>query len=370
MFVITRRTRRKRATLPSDPFESARAIGLRYIGQSISGFSRKRAGKGFRFLDCDGRPIRDEEHLKRIRSLVIPPAWERVWICPMPNGHLQAFGYDARGRKQYRYHPVYSQIRNHAKFDRMPEFAEALPRIRDRVRHDLARRALPREKVLATVVRLLETTCIRIGNVEYAEQNQSFGLTTLRDRHVQIVDDTVRFRFRGKSHQDHEIELHDRRLARIIQDCQDVPGYELFQYVDEDGQHHSIDSSDVNAYLRETCGGDFTAKDFRTWSGTVQAALELAGIGPARSETEAKRNIAAAIKNVAGRLGNRPATCRKYYVHPVVLDSYVDEMLFRYVKPPEREAAADEAALHPEEQCVLRLITQAGSTVGSLAKHA
>ncbi len=341
---------------PKDPVQSARAAGLRYVRETTSGFTRQKCGTGFRYLDTAGKSLRDKQHLARIRSLVIPPAWQRVWICPLPEGHLQAVGYDAKGRKQYRYHPIYSHFRNHTKFGRMPEFAKALPLIRHRVQRDLARPGLPREKVLATVVRLLETTYIRIGNTEYAKQNKSFGLTTLRDRHVDIEGADVRFHFRGKSGQDHDIHLHDRRLARIIRECQDLPGYELFQYLDHDGRQHTIDSNDVNAYLREITGGDFTAKDFRTWAGTVQSALVLADIGPAQSETEMKRNVVTAIKAVAGRLGNRPATCRKYYVHPVVLDAYADGTLFSCVKPPDGPFTPTAATLHPEEECVLRLI--------------
>ncbi len=358
MTASTRGTGRKVSIHKMDPVASAKAAGLRYVRETTSGFTRKRAGSGFVFLDLNGKPIRDEEHLKRIRSLVIPPAWERVWICPRAEGHLQAVGYDAKGRKQYRYHPVYAHFRNHTKFGKMPEFGKALPRIRHQAQHDLAKPGLPREKVLATVVRLLETTYIRIGNTEYAKQNKSFGLTTLRDRHVKVEDGTVRFRFRGKSSQDHDIAVHDKRLARIVRECQDLPGYELFQYVDANGDQHTIDSNDVNAYLREISGADFTAKDFRTWSGTVQAALELAEIGPAENETQLKHNVASAIKTVAGRLGNRPATCRKYYVHPAVLDAYADGTLFSCVKPPDGEFVPSGETLHPEEQCVLRLITQ------------
>jgi DNA topoisomerase-1 len=288
---------------------------------------------------------------------VIPPAWKNVWICSIEHGHLQATGVDARGRRQYRYHPGYRQIRNQTKFHRMLAFAKALPSIRERVEHDLKRHGLPREKVIATVVRLLETTFIRIGNEEYAKQNASFGLTTLHDEHVRIEGCTIRFHFRGKSAQDHDITVHDKRLARIVRDCRDLPGYDLFQYVDEAGQTHCIDSSDVNAYLRDACGEDFTAKDFRTWAGTVQTALALAEMGPFKSETEAKRNIAAAIKNTASQLGNRPATCRNYYVHPAVTDGYLDGTLLNIVKPPEETgeplASTD---LHPEERAVVKLL--------------
>ncbi len=305
-------------------------------------------------MDHEGKVIRDKQHLQRIRSLVIPPAWERVWICALPHGHLQAVGYDAKGRKQYRYHPLYSQFRNHTKFSRIPDFAKVLPKIREHIRLDMAKPGLPREKVLATVVKLLETTCIRVGNIEYAKENESFGLTTMQDRHVEIKGATIKFQFRGKSKQDHEMEFHDKRLARIVQACQDLPGEELFQYLDEQGNQHCIDSTDVNQYLHEITGQHITAKDFRTWAGTVQAAMELAEIGPAQSATEAKRNIVTAIKHSASRLGNRPATCRKYYVHPMMLEAYEDGMLFQFLKPGISEENRE--GLLPEEAAILRLI--------------
>jgi len=355
--------RRRRDSLPSlplDPEQSAILIGLRYIRCGGPGFERRRAGKGFVYVDLEGKAIRDRDTLRRIRSLALPPAWERVWISPLANGHLQATGVDARGRRQYRYHPQYRLIRNHTKFHRMLDFAKALPAIRARVESDLQQRSLTREKVVATVVALLERTLIRVGNEEYAKENSSFGLTTLRDRHVRFEGGSVRFHFRGKSGQMHEITLEDKRLARIVRECRDLPGYELFQYPDEFGEIHSVDSSDVNGYLREITKDDFTAKDFRTWAGTVQTALTLAAIGRAETPTEAKRNIVQAIKETAGRLGNRPATCRNYYVHPVVIEAYADGSLFEYVKEPE---AASEAqyqpgarSLHPEEASVVELI--------------
>ncbi len=320
------------------------------------GISRKRAGDSFIYIGVDGKKLEDEQHLERIRSLVLPPAWENVWICPSPIGHLQAVGVDARGRKQYRYHPRYREVRNETKFRKMLEFSRALPKIRKHVDHDLARTGLPREKVLATVVRLLETTFIRIGNVEYARDNESFGLTTLRNRHVQLDGATVKFHFRGKSGQNHDIKLQDRRVARIVRQCQDLPGFELFQYVDETGSRHTIDSCDVNAYLQEITGSEFTAKDFRTWAGTVQSALALAQIGEYSSDSECKRNIVAAIKYTAQRLGNKPATCRKYYIHPTVLESYTDGTLLQFVKPSEEDFIPTETSLHPEELCVVKLI--------------
>jgi DNA topoisomerase-1 len=363
----TRARRNPLPSLPLDPEQSALLIGLRYIHCGGPGFERRRAGKGFAYLDLEGRPIRDRETLRRIRSLALPPAWERVWISPLANGHLQATGVDARGRRQYRYHPQYRLIRNQTKFNRMLDFAKALPGVRTRVEGDLKRHSLTREKVVATVVALLERTLIRVGNEEYARENSSFGLTTLRDRHVRIEGGSVRFHFRGKSGQMHEITLEDKRLARIVRECRDLPGYELFQYVDEFGEIHSIDSGDVNGYLREISGDDFSAKDFRTWAGTVQTALTLAAMGRAETQTEAKRNIVQAIKETAGRLGNRPATSRNYYVHPVVIETYADGSLFDYVKQPE---AASEAqyhpgarGLHPEEASVVELIRVKSATL-------
>jgi DNA topoisomerase-1 len=303
------------------------------------------------YFDLNGQPVRDNETLHRIRSLVLPPAWRQVWICPHPQGHLQATGIDARGRRQYRYHAEYRKVRNETKFGRMLEFAQALPGIRAQVERDMRSPGLSREKVVATVVNLLETTFIRVGNEEYAKENSSFGLTTLRDRHVKIDGDLLRFHFRGKSGQMHEVTIEDRRLARIVRDCRDLPGYELFQYRDPFGELHAIDSSDVNGYLREVSGADFSAKDFRTWAGTVQTALTLTQIGDFHSETEAKRNIVAAIRQTAARLGNRPATCRNYYVHPAILDAYLDGTLAAEMQSPRQTTG-----LHPEEQGVVAVI--------------
>ena len=349
-------SRKKANCVHVDPRDSAKHAGLRYVTGDGPGITRKRSGDGFAYVGVDGRPLKDEEHLQRIRSLVLPPAWENVWICPSPLGHLQAVGVDARGRKQYRYHPRYREVRNETKFRKMLEFSRALPKIRKRVHQDLSQAGLGREKVLATVVRLLETTFIRIGNVEYARENESFGLTTLRTRHVHLDGSTVQFQFRGKSGQNHDIKLQDRRVARIVRQCQDLPGYELFQYLDDDGNRHTIDSCDVNAYLHEVTGSEFTAKDFRTWAGTVQSALALAQIGAFESETECKRNIIAAVKYTAQRLGNKPATCRKYYIHPTVLETYTDGTLLQFVKAPEEDFVPTDTSLHPEELCVLKLI--------------
>jgi DNA topoisomerase-1 len=306
-----------------DPEESARAAGLRYISDDMPGIRRRKRGKGFSYVDPKGNVVRDARTLERIRKLAIPPAWTDVWICPTANGHLQATGRDARGRKQYRYHADWRDVRDETKFGRMIAFGEALPTIRERVEKDLSLRGLPREKVIATVVWLLETTLIRIGNREYARQNGSFGLTTLRDGHVDIDGSKLRFEFRGKSGKDHSVEIQDRRVARIVKQCRDLPGQTLFQYLDENGERQKITSEDVNAYL----GEGFTAKDFRTWGGTVLALSALMEIGACESEREASRAVVDTIKRVSESLGNRPAICRKYYVHPVVIEKFVEGKL-------------------------------------------
>ncbi len=311
-------------------------------------------GRGFSYIGPDGRVVRDPETIERIRRLVIPPAWRQVWICASAQGHIQAVGRDARGRKQYRYHPSYRHFRNQTKFGRMLEFAVALPAIRQRVEQDLRLSGLPKNKVLATVVRLLETTFVRIGNDEYAKTNDSYGLTTLRDRHVEIRGAKVRFQFRGKSGQVHHVELEDSRVARIVKQCRDLPGYELFQYIDDGGEKCKVDSSDVNDYLREITGRDFSAKDFRTWAGTVLAALELCRCGPCHSKTEAKKQVVAAIRSTASRLGNRPATCRSYYVHPAVLEAYAAGTLGGAFE--KLVGATEPGALQPEERAIVTLI--------------
>jgi len=341
----------------SDPLESAAEAGLRYVHSLGPCIQRVRHGKSFRYIGADGKPVRDPAHLRRIRALVIPPAWTDVRICPLAKGHLQAVGRDARGRKQYRYHARYREIRDQSKFSRMIAFGAVLAGIRKQVAHDLARPGLPREKVLATVVRLLETSFIRVGNDEYVKENDSFGLTTMKNRHVAIAGSKLMFHFRGKSGQEHNIELTDRRLAKIVQQCRELPGYELFQYLDEAGVRCAVDSSDVNHYIRELAGEDFTAKDFRTWAGSVLASRELYAAGPSSSETAGKKTIAAAVKSVARQLGNRPATCRKYYVHPAIFDAYLDGSLFPVMdQGKEQDAAYDGKGLRPEEYCVLVII--------------
>jgi DNA topoisomerase-1 len=343
----------------TDPSASAAEAGLRYISGSGPCIRRIRCGKSFRYIGPDGKALRDARHLDRIRSLAIPPAWTNVWICPSAHGHLQAYGWDARGRKQYRYHPLYRATRDQTKFSRMIAFGTVLARIRRRVERDLRRQGLPKEKVLATVVRLLETTYIRVGNDEYAKENESFGLTTMRSRHVHIAGARLMFQFRGKSGQDHTVELTDARLARIVKRCQELPGYELFQYVTPTGEHRSVDSADVNRYIRDISGQEFTAKDFRTWAGTVLAAREFYAAGRSTSATAAKRTIVAAVKTVARRLGNRPATCRKYYIHPAILDGYADGALFPAMEQGEQQNAAYAGlGLRPEEYSVMVLIAE------------
>jgi DNA topoisomerase-1 len=306
------------------PQDSAAAAGLRYVAEGrTAGIRRIGTLNRFRYVDARGRSVTDRAVLQRIRALVIPPAWRDVWICADPRGHLQATGRDARGRKQYRYHPLWREVRDEVKYGRLLAFAKALPRIRSRTKADLARRGLPREKVLAAVVQLLEKTLIRVGNEEYARQNRSFGLTTLRDQHAKVNGSSVRFEFRGKSGVQHAVDLNDRRLARIVKACRDLPGYELFQYVDEHGTRQVIDSCDVNEYVREISGEDFTAKDFRTWAGTVLAARQLAEAAKFSSNAEAKRNIVRAVEAVAQRLGNTRSVCRKSYIHPAIFDAYL-----------------------------------------------
>jgi len=308
----------------SDPLESAIEAGLRYVTDQKPGIRRHRSGKGFRYVRPDGTSVRDEPTLRRIKSLVIPPAWTDVWITTDPRGHLQVTGRDVKGRKQYRYHPRWRAVRDETKYERMLAFGAALPTIRARVDADLARPGLPREKVLATVVRLLEATLIRVGNEEYARENRSYGLTTLRNRHVDVHGTELRFEFRGKSGKDHQVSVRDRRLAGVIRRLQELPGQEIFQYVNGDGSRHTVDSDDVNAYLREIAGLDFSAKDFRTWAGTVLCAVALRNLEGCSSETEAKRNVAQVIKTVAQQLGNTPAVCRSCYVHPAVIEAYFE----------------------------------------------
>ena len=334
-----------------DPVLAAQAAGLRYVTDGRPGIRRKRAGKGFSYVSPEGSPVRDEGELRRIRALAVPPAWTDVWICPDPYGHIEATGRDARGRKQYRYHARWREVRDETKYGRMVAFGDVLPEIRRRVSADLRKDGLPRAKVLAAVVRLLETTLIRVGNEEYAKENRSYGLTTLRDRHVRVRGDTLRFEFVGKGGQRRRIDLRDAKLARIVKRCQDLPGQVLFQYVGDDAHVRDVGSEDVNDYLREITGHEFTAKDFRTWTGTVMAALALAELEPFRSQRQAKKNVVSAIEQVAERLGNTPAVCRKCYVHPQVIDAYLDGSPILIDRSAKRSRG-----LSSEERAVLRFL--------------
>jgi DNA topoisomerase-1 len=332
------------STRPTSEAGSPAAAGLRFSSDTQPGIRRQRAGRGFSYRDPDGRLIRDKESLARIRAIVIPPAWTDVWICLWPNGHLQATGRDARGRKQYRYHVRYRARRDRAKFERLLVFARAMPAIRRRVDKDLARSGLPRVKVIAAVVRLLERTLIRVGSDEYARLNKSFGLTTLQVRHASVEGSAIRFRFRGKSGQRHEVGLRDRRLASVIRRCRDLPGQELFQYVGPDGEPHDVASDDVNAYLESIAPG-ITAKDFRTWAGTVLAYRALRAIGSGETDRQKRRNVAAAIRLTADGLGNTAAVARQAYVHPAVVDAYLDGRI-----RTEAVVAAETAALESADQ--------------------
>src|SRR5256884_9323985 len=320
----TKQDHGKRAQITIDPVEVAEEAGLRYVSDEQPGYTRKGKGKSFQYFDTEGKSIRDEARLLRIRRLAIPPAYRQVWICPLPNGHIQAIGRDDRGRKQYRYHERWRSIRDENKYDRILVFAAALPKIRRRVEADLKLPALKREKVLATVVQLPQRTFIRVGKEEYARQNKSVGLTTMKDHHVQVRGMKLRFRFRGKSGIQHEVDVSDRRIAKIVRKLQDLPGQQLFQYLDDDGKLCEVTSQDVNDYLREITGEDFTAKDFRTWAGTVLTAMALNAQEAFENTTQAKKNIKDAIAAVAKILGNTPTICRKCYVHPAVLETYLD----------------------------------------------
>ena len=322
------------------------------------GISRRKRGKGFSYRDAQGKPVA-ARRVAEIKALAIPPAWTDVWICPSPNGHLQATGRDVRGRKQYRYHPEWRAIRDETKYDRMVAFGKVLPKIRKRVDRDMSRRSLSRERVLATVVHLLDTTNIRVGNDEYARENGSFGLTTMRDRHVDVHGSHIEFRFRGKSGKMHDIEITDPRAARVIRRCEGLPGQHLFQYLNRDGKVVDVESDDVNEYLRDITGDEFTAKDFRTWAGTVLAAWALDELGEFGSSTQAKKQVVEAAESVAAELGNTPAVARKSYVHPGVFDAHLDGTLRSVLEQEaDQKLAKDLAGLTPQEAAVLALLTR------------
>jgi len=351
----------------ADPPAAAKAAGLRYVNDTKPGIRRD----GTKFYDASGAAVTDAATLARIKALVIPPAWIDVWICPQANGHLQATGRDAKGRKQYRYHAKWRTVRDDVKYERMLNFGKALPAIRAEVDRALKLPGLPREKVLATIVYLLEATMMRIGNEEYARTNKSFGLTTLHNRHVKVDGNDIAFHFRGKSGVFHDIALHDRRLAKIIARTRELPGQELFQYIDKEGERHSVDSSDVNDYLRTITGEEYTAKDFRTWSGTVLAALALQEFEKFDSETQAKKNIVRAIESVAAKLGNTPSICRKCYVHPAVLEAYLEGSVLEALRTTSEKALVEDLhALTPEEAAVLAMLQQRLSSAAAPAPKA
>jgi DNA topoisomerase I len=352
--------------LPADSVASAREAGLRYSSDQKPGITRVRAGRGMTYRDRDGKTVRDRATLARIKALAVPPAWTNVWICPHSSGHIQATGRDARGRKQYRYHSKWREQRDATKYDRMVAFGRSLGKIRRRTSREMNRPGLSREKVLGAVVRLLETSLIRVGNDEYAEENHSFGLATMRDRHARMNGSTVQFSFRGKSGVAHAIDIKDRRLSRIVKQCQELPGQELFQYVDGEGKIRDVTSEEVNEYLREIAGSDYTAKDFRTWAGTVLALVALREYAEFDSVVEAKKNVVRAIEAVAKRLGNTPTVCRECYIHPKIIESYLEGNLLSTL----RQRAASEmkhlSGLRPEEAAVLALLERrlaGGSTV-------
>ncbi len=347
--------------MSSEHRQAAARAGLRYVTDGVRGITRRRAGAGWMYFSSNGRRIHDASVRKRLDALAIPPAWVEVWICPNRDGHIQATARDARGRKQYRYHPSYREARDRSKFRHMLEFSEALPLLRERIERDLRAPDLSRRQLLATVVRLLDRTLIRVGNDEYARENNSFGLTTLRRRHVRVDGASLRFSFRGKSGVEHTVALTDPRLARIIQRCRDLPGHEIFQYLDARKRRLSVSSDDVNDYLRELSGRDVTAKDFRTWGGTMLAAVELRRMGPAASRREADRNILRALDAVSARLGNTRAVCRKYYVHPGLLRAYLMGETAPLPKPMSRRRgrrARPAAALRRDEVAVLQFLQE------------
>ncbi|HEY7091340.1 MAG TPA: hypothetical protein VH518_24805 [Tepidisphaeraceae bacterium] len=341
-----------------DPRAAARHAGLHYVSdETCRGIHRRRRGDGFTYIRPSGARVRDPHTLGRIKSLVIPPAWEDVWICQDPRGHIQAVGRDARGRKQYRYHPKWRQIRDDSKYHKLLAFAHVLPRVCRRVRRDLGRQGLPREKVLAAVIAVMEKTLIRIGNEEYANHNDSYGLTTLHDEHARINGSKVTFEFRGKGGKEHEIDLEDSRLAHIIRRCRDLPGEELFQYLNDRGEVCHVHSTDVNEYLRRTSGGqDFTAKDFRTWAGTVLAFRALRRMQTAETKSAARKNILQAIDRVAQRLGNTRAVCRRSYIHPAIIQCYLDHSLAGRLAHPRRRRGTRTPGLRADEALVLGLL--------------
>lgn len=339
-----------------DPKITAKAVGLRYVSDSSPGYTRKKSGKGWSFYDAEGKLVKDKELISRFTRLVIPPAYTNVWISPYENGHLQFTGIDAAGRKQYRYHPGWNQIRNQSKYHRLQTFASYLPAIREQVDKDLARHNPGHEKVVALVVRLMELTSIRVGNESYQKLYGSFGLTTLQNRHIKIDGSTIRFEFKGKKGVQHKVSLQSRKLARLVKQCRDIPGKELFQYYDEAGDRHSVDSGDINNYLKEITGEDFTAKDFRTWAGSVSALYAFKTAGEFTNVTECRKKIVSVIDEVAVTLGNTRSVCKKYYVHPSVIKSYEEGTLFKYISELDEEKDVKAAELNQAEKALLTLL--------------
>ncbi|WP_299821643.1 DNA topoisomerase IB [uncultured Pontibacter sp.] len=341
--------------LYADPTKSAAGAGLRYTSDSKPGYSRKKAGKGFQFLDENGEKIADEKTLERLNALVIPPAWTEVWICKSPKGHLQVTGRDDKGRKQYIYHPQWQKARSLTKFGRMISFGKSLPVLREQIEKDISSRQLNRRKVTALVLSLMDNALIRIGNRHYAKSNQSYGLTTLRDRHVKIDGSSIKFAFKGKKGVEHDIDLKDRRLARLVKQCRDIPGYDLFQYYDENGERQTLESGDVNEYLREATKYDFTAKDFRTWGGTVRMVECLENVIEDNPDLDKEKSIREAVKQVAKGLGNTPSVCTKYYIHPEVVNLFREDKLLRYLQKHDAETPKTKN-LSGTEELVLKML--------------
>ena len=349
--------KRKIRSILGDPEKSAQAVNLIYVHDNTPGIRRVKTGKSFNYVLEDTNPITDDDNLKRIKSLVIPPAWESVWICDLPNGHLQATGIDVKKRKQYRYHPLWNSLRNHTKYFRLYQFGKVLPSIRLQLEKDLSLPGLPVEKVLATIISLMERTNIRVGNSMYEKLYGSFGLTTLKDKHVAIAGNSLNFTFKGKKGVHHDISIKNKKLSKIVKACRDIPGKELFQYFTADGERKSIDSGMVNDYIRKISGGDFTAKDFRTWSGTLHAFLAFKELGFFETATEAKKKVMEALDKVSKHLGNTRNGCKKYYVHPAILSLYEDKSLEKYLHQLDKiEVDDNTAGLTAEEKIVMKIL--------------
>jgi len=355
-------TKRKLKGLVDDPVKSAAAINLVYVTDTQPGINRIKKGKDFIYIKGTEQ-IKDETELLRIKKLVIPPAWEQVWICAVPDGHLQVTGLDTKNRKQYRYHPLWNTLRNHTKFYNLLEFGKALPAIRAHLQKDIAHQGLPLEKVLATVVSLMQCTCIRIGNSMYEKLYGSFGLTTLKDKHVKINGNELKFIFKGKKGVHQDIALKSKKLINIVKQCRDIPGQELFQFYDEEGQKHAIDSGMVNQYIKEISGGHFTAKDFRTWAGTLHALEAFKELGGSDTITETKKKIVAALDMVAEQLGNTRTVCRKYYVHPVIIDHYTNKTIDHYLDKVDTIRCNDQTSLSAEEQVLMQMLEDGGAAI-------